>query len=91
MIKKALLGIFSGMGLIGGLLSLLSIATFATSYRLVIARPEHARNLLLLGFSKNQVSQIFFRRFLVHFFWIIAVSFTLCHGAKYFLVQKQNR
>ena len=53
MIKKALLGIFSGMGLIGGLLSLLSIATFATSYRLVIARSaEHARNLLLLGFSK---------------------------------------
>ena len=89
MIKKALIGIFSGMGLIGGLLSLLSIATFATSYRLVIARSaEHARNLLLLGFSKNQVSQIFFRRFLVHFFWIIAVSFTLCHGAKYFLVQK---
>ena len=92
MIKKALLGIFSGMGLIGGLLSLLSIATFATSYRLVIARSaEHARNLLLLGFSKNQVSQIFYRRFLGHFFWIIAVSFTCVTERNIFWFKKQNR
>ena len=86
-IKKAISGLFLGMGGIGGLLSLLSISTFATSYRLVVARAtEHARNLLLLGFSRNQVSQIFFARFLRLFFWVLAGSFLLGHATKYFLL-----
>lgn len=89
LIKKAISGLFLGMGGIGGLLSLLSISTFATSYRLVVTRAaEHARNLLLLGFSRNQVSQIFFSRFLRLFFWVLGGSFILGHATKHFLLIK---
>ena len=88
-IKKALLGLFFGLGLVGVLLSLLSIATFSTSFRLMITRSaDHSRNLLLLGFSCEIVSQIFFGLFLRLFFSIVTISFLVSQCAKYFLVKK---
>ena len=57
------------------MLSLLSIATFATSFRLVIARSaESTRNLLLLGFSPREISQVFFNRFMFLFSGILILS-----------------
>ena len=89
MIKKALLGLFAGIMLIGALLSLLSIATFATSYRLVIARSaDHARNLLLLGFMFKEVSQIFFGRFLKLFSGLLICSILTVYLTKAIAVQK---
>ena len=73
-VKKAIRSAFLGMVGIGALLSLLSIATFAASFRLLVSRAsEQAKNLLLLGFSESQVSQVFFARFL-HLFLIILSS-----------------
>ena len=69
LIKKVLIESFIGVIGIGTLLSLLSIATFASSYRLVIAKSaEHARNLQLLGFSNQQISQVFFLLALLAYF-----------------------
>ena len=74
-IKKVTLVIFLGIAIIGALLSLLSIATFATSFRLVVAQAsEQAQNLLLLGFSQNQVANVIFSRFLALFLIILGVS-----------------
>jgi hypothetical protein len=74
-IKKAVNGLFIGTLGVGGMLSLLSIATFATSFRLVIARSaESARNLLLLGFSPREISQVFFNRFMFLFLGILILS-----------------
>ena len=74
-IKKVTLVIFLGIAIIGALLSLLSIATFATSFRLVVAQAsEQAQNLLLLGFSQNQVANVIFSRFLALFHFILGVS-----------------
>jgi hypothetical protein len=88
-IKKALIGLFFGVGIVGVVLSLLSIATFSSSFRLMIARSaDHSRNLLLLGFSYEIVSQIFFRLFLRLFFAIITISFLVFQCAKYFLIKK---
>ena len=53
LIKKALSGLFVGMLGIGSIISLLSISTFVSSFRLVVNRAsEPARNLLLLELSK---------------------------------------
>ena len=90
-IKNALTGLFIGLVGIGTLLSLLSIATFATSYRLVIAKSsEHARNLLLLGFSRKQISQIFFSRFTRLFFGILILSLLIAFIGKYILIEQAN-
>ena len=91
LIKKALQGVFAGVIVIGILLSLLSIATFATSFKLVISQcSEHVKNLLLLGFSPGQISQIFYRRFQKLFCYIILGSFVVCLLSKYFLNQTAN-
>jgi sensor histidine kinase YesM len=88
LIKKALQGIFAGVIGIGILLSLLSIATFATSFKLVVSQSsEHVKNLLLLGFSPGQISQIFYRRFQKLFIYIISGSFVVCLLSKYFVGQ----
>lgn len=88
LIKKALQGIFAGVIGIGILLSLLSIATFATSFKLVVSQSsEHVKNLLLLGFSPGQISQIFYKRFQKLFIFIISGSFVVCLLSKYFLGQ----
>ncbi|MDA7757289.1 hypothetical protein N8920_05265 [Opitutales bacterium] len=74
-IKKGVNGLFIGTLGVGGMLSLLSIATFATSFRLVIARSaESTRNLLLLGFSPREISQVFFNRFMFLFSGILILS-----------------
>lgn len=91
LIKKALLGLFLGVVAIGALLSLLSIATFATSYRLVIAKSaEHAGNLLLLGFSNQQISKVFFSRFTRLFFGILILSLSAIYLVKNFLIERAN-
>lgn len=91
LIKKALLGLFLGVVAIGALLSLLSIATFATSYRLVIAKSaEHAGNLLLLGFSNQQISKVFFSRFTRLFFGILILSLSAIYLIKNFLIERAN-
>ncbi|HAD20786.1 MAG: hypothetical protein CMI28_04140 [Opitutae bacterium] len=88
LIKKALQGIFAGVIGIGILLSLLSIATFASSFKLVVSQSsEHVKNLLLLGFSPGQISQIFYRRFQKLFIYIISGSLVVCFLSKYFLGQ----
>ena len=88
LIKKALQGIFAGVIGIGILLSLLSIATFATSFKLVVSQSsEHVKNLLLLGFSPGQISQIFYGRFQKLFIYIISGSFVVCLLSKYFVGQ----
>lgn len=74
-IKKGVNGLFIGTLGVGGMLSLLSIATFATSFRLVIARSaESTRNLILLGFSPREISQVFFNRFMFLFSGILILS-----------------
>ena len=91
LIKKALQGVFAGLIGIGILLSLLSIATFATSFKLVVSQSsEHVKNLLLLGFSPGQISQIFYRRFQKLFISIISGSFVVCLLSKYFLGQSAS-
>jgi hypothetical protein len=75
LIKKALGGLFLGMLVLGGMLSLLSIATFMTSFRLVVARASHdVKNLLLLGFSPIEISRVFYNRFILIFLGILFSS-----------------
>jgi hypothetical protein len=86
LIKKALQGVFAGVIGIGILLSLLSIATFVTSFKLVVSQSsEHVKNLLLLGFSPDQISKVFYSRFKNLFIYIISGSFVVCLLSKYFL------
>ncbi|MEC8244194.1 MAG: hypothetical protein VX038_05065 [Verrucomicrobiota bacterium] len=88
LVKMALQGVFAGVIGIGILLSLLSIATFATSFKLVVSQSsEHVKNLLLLGFSPGQISQVFYIRFQKLFIYIISGSFVVCLLSKYFLNQ----
>ncbi len=91
-IKKVTLVIFLGIATIGALLSLLSIATFATSFRLVVAQAsEETQNLLLLGFSHNQVANVIFTRFLALFLFILGVSVITGYGIKSLLLSLANK
>ena len=91
LIKKALTGLFIGLTGIGTLLSLLSIATFTSSYRLLIAKSaEHASNLLLLGFSQQQICQVFFSRFTHLFFGILLLSLLIGFCGKSILIERAN-
>ena len=90
--KEATQAIFLGIVVIGALLSLLSIATFATSFRLVVAQAsEQAKNLLLLGFSHNQVANVIFTRFLALFLFILGVSVITGYGIKSLLLSLANK
>lgn len=89
LIKKALHRLLFGMIGVGILLSILSITTFATSFKLVISRSaEHVKNLLLLGFFPGQIAQIFYQRFQKLFLFIMLGSIILCIMSKYLIVQK---
>ena len=78
-----------GVASLGGLLSILSIATFTSSFKLMIAQSAStARNLLHLGFSQSQICWVFFQRFSKLFLWIWAASLLLCLGAKSFVHEK---
>ncbi len=91
LIKKALHRLLFGMIGVGILLSILSITTFATSFKLVISRSaEHVKNLLLLGFFPSQIAQIFYQRFQKLFLFIMLGSIILCIMSKYLIVQKVN-
>ncbi len=90
LVKKITNTILLGMSVIGLLFSLSSIATFATSFRLVVSQAsEPATNLLLLGFSSESLAKLFFsqfvRIFLLVFLPALALSallqFLLCHKA----------
>ena len=70
------------VGIIGILLSILSMATFSSSFRLVVTRAAiPTRNLFHLGFSRSVASRVFVRRFLkifgIVFFAGIALTFLL--------------
>ena len=51
---------------------------------------EHARNLLLLGFSRKQISQIFFSRFTRLFFGILILSLLVAFIGKSILIEQAN-
>lgn len=77
-LKKAMGGLFLGIAAVGGLLSILSIATFASSFRLLVSKASvHSRNLLLLGFSEKEITSVFFFRFLRLFTWNLSLSVLL--------------
>ena len=70
------------VGIIGIVLSILSMATFSSSFRLVVTRAAiPTRNLFHLGFSRSVASRVFVRRFLkifgIVFFAGIALTFLL--------------
>lgn len=90
-LKQAIHGLFLGTAVIGGLLSLLSIASFSTSYQLVIARSaEQTRNLLLLGFSKTEISRVFVKSFVQLFFLILTISILLGYFFKSILSKQAH-
>jgi len=92
LIKKAMLALFLGIGGIGALLSLLSIATFATSFRLVVTQAsEQTGNLLLLGFSREEVGQVFLTRFLRLFLWVLGGAILAGYACKWILVEQALR
>jgi len=78
-----------GVASFGGLLSILSIATFTSSFKLMIAQSSSTSlNLLHLGFSQSQICWIFFQRFSKLFILIWAASLLLCHVAQKFVHKK---
>ena len=72
-----------GAGGLGGLLSILSIGTFTSSFKLMIAQSSGvARDLTHLGFSEKQIGWIFFQKFSKLFGLIWITSLLLCFGIK---------
>ena len=75
LIKKALQGVFAGVIGIGILLSLLSIATFVTSFKLVVSQSsEHVKITFVGFFSRSNFSgflQQIQKSFYLHYIWII--------------------
>ncbi|MBL63967.1 MAG: hypothetical protein CMI30_11235 [Opitutae bacterium] len=64
-LSDVILWAFLIVGGIGVALSVLSVATFAVSFRLVVSRSsERIGNLLHLGFEHSQISRIYVSRFL---------------------------
>ena len=73
---------------IGSILSLLSLATFSSSFRLLVLQSgESVRDLILLGFSPNEIARIFIVRFTAIFIPIWAISLLVIYSAKFFLVK----
>jgi len=73
---------------IGSVLSLLSLATFSSSFRLLVLQSgESIRDLVLLGFSPTEISRIFIVRFTAIFVPIWAISLLVIYMAKFFLVK----
>lgn len=77
------------VGSVGGLLSILSIGTFTSSFKLMIAQTAGAvRDLTHLGFPQGQISRVFFKKFSKLFVLIWFLSLLLCFGAQSFLREK---
>ena len=84
LIKKITNAVFLGMAIIGVLFSISSIATFATSFRLLVTQAsEPATNLLLLGFSSESLTKLFFRRFVLIFAPVFLLALALGAGLQY--------
>lgn len=65
----------------GVLVSLLTMATFAGSFRLlVIQSAEPVQNLIHLGFGTQEITRVFHRRFTQQFLLILGLSLLLCTG-----------
>ena len=87
--KKITNTILLGMSVIGVLFSLSSIATFATSFRLIVSQAsEPSTNLLLLGFSTNSLTKLFFSRFIRIFLLVFLPALALSAWLQYLLSQK---
>jgi hypothetical protein len=81
LVKKITNAIFLGMAIIGVLFSISSIATFASSFRLIVTQAsEPATNLLLLGFSSESLTKLFFRRFALLFIPVFVFALALGWG-----------
>jgi hypothetical protein len=88
LVKKITNAIFLGMAIIGVLFSISSIATFATSFRLVVTQAsEPATNLLLLGFPSDSLTKLFFQRFVLIFIPVFLFALVLGFGLQYLLSQ----
>jgi hypothetical protein len=84
LVKKITNIVFLGMAIIGVLFSISSIATFATSFRLLVTQvSEPATNLLLLGFSSDSLTKLFFRRFVLIFAPVFLLALALGAGLQY--------
>ena len=87
-VKKALYGLFLGLAGIGTLLAILSIATFASSYKLIVSRASQpARNLILLGLSDTEVAKVFISRFVKLYAIIIGGAIAISFYCKFKLVE----
>ena len=88
-LKQLANGLIWGMAGVGSLLSLLSIATFASSFRLVVTQSaETTRDLLHLGFSPQKICRVFMLRFAKVFTLIWALSLMVCYGLKVYTAQQ---
>lgn len=82
-------GLIWGMAGVGSLLSLLSIATFASSFRLVVTQSaETTRDLIHLGFSPLKICRVFMLRFAKIFTFIWALSLMICYVLKIYTTQQ---
>lgn len=85
-IQNAVLFLVWGLAILGSLVSLLSVATFASSFRLLVVQSaEPTRNLIHLGFCTQEISGIFIRRFTHRFILILALSLVFCFGTRQIL------
>lgn len=75
--------------IIGYLFSLSSIATFASSFRLIVSQAsEPTTNLLLLGFSSESLTKLFFSKFVRIFTLVFLPALALGALIQYLLSQK---
>ena len=82
-LNDAITWAFLGLAGIGIAISLLSVATFAVSFRLVVTRAaERITNLLYLGFEHQALSQIYLSRFLRLFVISFGASFLALWATK---------
>ena len=89
LVKKITNTILLGMSVVGLLFSLSSIATFATSFRLIVSQAsEPATNLLLLGFSTESLAKLFFYRFVRIFILVFLPALALSSWLQYLLSKK---
>ena len=89
LVKKITNSILLGTCVIGLLFSLSSIATFATSFRLIVSQAsEPATNLLLLGFSSATLTKLFFSQFVRIFLFVFLPALALGAWLQSLLCQK---
>jgi len=82
-LNDAITWAFLALAGIGIAISLLSVATFAVSFRLVVTRAaERITNLLYLGFEHQALSQIYLSRFLHLFVISFGASFLALWATK---------